>query len=84
MPSSSLGLFCWHVNYDRGDNLPHDQIRCHVTEAKINTVLIMNILDTGHRIRALELIPSWYSWNIVESGIKHHNPRTYTCEKDIY
>ena len=22
------------INYDRGDNLPHDQIRCHVTEAK--------------------------------------------------
>ena len=30
----------FHVYYDRGDNLPHDQIRCHVTEAKINTVLI--------------------------------------------
>jgi hypothetical protein len=28
------------VNYDREDNLPHDQIRCHVTEEKINTVLI--------------------------------------------
>ena len=32
------------INYDRGDNLPHDQIRCHVTEAKINTVLITNAI----------------------------------------
>ena len=22
------------INYDRGDNLPHDQLRCHGTEAK--------------------------------------------------
>jgi hypothetical protein len=27
-----------------GDNLPHDQIRCQVTEAKINTVLITNAI----------------------------------------
>ena len=24
--------------------MPHDQIRCHVTEAKINTVLITNVI----------------------------------------
>ena len=28
------------INYDRGDNLPHDQIRCHVTEAKKNVLII--------------------------------------------
>jgi len=27
-----------------GDNLPHDQIRCHMTEAKIKTVLITNVI----------------------------------------
>jgi hypothetical protein len=28
------------INYDRGDNLPHDQIKCHVTEAKKNVLKI--------------------------------------------
>ena len=28
------------IIYDRGDNLPHDQTRCHVTEAKTNVLII--------------------------------------------
>jgi hypothetical protein len=30
----------------------------------------------------MNLLPPWYKWNIVESGIKHHNPytnHTYIC-----
>jgi hypothetical protein len=23
--------------------------------------------------------PPWYTWNIVESGVKHHNPNPYTA-----
>ena len=31
-------------------------------------------------------LPPWYSWNIVESGIKHHNPYWASLEKsdDFY
>ena len=40
----------WGYSVDRGDNLPHDQIRCHVTETKINTVLITNAIRKQQKI----------------------------------
>jgi hypothetical protein len=90
LPSSSLGLFCWHVNYDSGDNLPHDQIRCNVTEAKINTVLIKTtlfcqsilkmsckVLTLSKRVEAIKLHDGGKSSRDVAAYIIYIY--TYTC-----
>jgi hypothetical protein len=54
------------INYDRGDNLPHDQIKCHVTEAKKKCIKDFCLVLTNYNSRYLRKIFLYINHNHME------------------